>query len=107
MQVINYLFVAVISAFIGMFMMAWYDLDHPITKEKKHETVNIENNYYLKEIASKVSFRIACWGNHGEHLGRGEQVKKMIKDFHYLKMNNTGQPAHPLYLPASLQPIPW
>jgi len=48
MQVINYLFVAVISAFIGMFMMAWYDLDHPITKEKKHETVNIENNYYIQ-----------------------------------------------------------
>jgi len=48
MQAINYLFVAIISAFIGMFIMAWYDLDHPVTKGIKHEAFNIENNYYIK-----------------------------------------------------------
>ena len=48
MQVINYFFVAIISAFIGMFIMAWYDLDHPVTKEIKDETVNVENNYYIQ-----------------------------------------------------------
>lgn len=48
MQVINYLFVAIISAFIGMFAMAWYDLDNPPIKEAEHESVNVVNNYYIK-----------------------------------------------------------
>lgn len=48
MQVINYILIAVISVIIGMFLMAWYDLDHPVTKEIIHEPVNIENNYYIK-----------------------------------------------------------
>ena len=48
MQVINSIFIAIISIFIGMFMMAWYDLDHPVAKETKHEAVSVENNYYIK-----------------------------------------------------------
>ena len=48
MQLINYVFVAAISAFVGMFVMAWYDLDHPVEKEAKHYTFNVENTYYVK-----------------------------------------------------------
>lgn len=73
----------------------------------QQDPIGPENDFYLKEIANKVAFRVAYWGNHGEYLGRGNQVRKMIKNMHYLKMNNTGQPAHPLYLSQTLQPIPW
>lgn len=48
MQVINYFLVAIISIFIGMFVMAWYDLDHPVKKEARHYTFNVENTYYVK-----------------------------------------------------------
>lgn len=48
MQAINYILVAIISAFMGMFLMAWHDLDNPVVKEIIHEPLNIENNYYIK-----------------------------------------------------------
>lgn len=57
MQAINYLFAAVIPVFIGMFMMAWYDLDHPVTKEIMYEPVNcqIPLSKYLAIISLRVS----------------------------------------------------
>lgn len=51
------------------------------------------------------------WGNHGDLHGRGEFVKAMLAEWtpgkaHYLAMNNSGHPAHPLYLPYELFPQP-
>lgn len=93
----------------GMYMLNIfaYRATDPKMMLIQQDPIGPENDFYLKEVANKVSFRVACWGNHGEYLGRGMQVKKMIKNLHWLKMNNTGQPAHPLYLSQTLQPISW
>lgn len=48
MQVINYILIAFIAWFVGAFMMAWYDLDHPKKEVVDNEPVYIQNHYHLQ-----------------------------------------------------------
>jgi hypothetical protein len=59
--------------------------------------------------AARESALVVCaWGNHGAHLGRSIYVREMLAkariEPRVLRMNAGGEPAHPLYLPASLEP---
>lgn len=47
MRIINYVIIAVVAWVIGAFMMAWYNLDHPIEKEVIKEPATIINNYHF------------------------------------------------------------
>jgi len=47
------------------------------------------------------------WGNDGSHLARAQAVRKMLPHLHVLKVNASGEPAHPLYLKADLRPFLW
>ena len=54
---------------------------------------------------------ICAWGNHGLHMGRGAQVRAMLRDsgarlFH-LGLTGQDQPRHPLYVGYDQQPQPW
>jgi hypothetical protein len=55
---------------------------------------------------------VMAWGEHGKLRGRGEAVLDMLERrgtlyVHALKLNRSGQPAHPLYLPYAAQPRGW
>ncbi len=54
---------------------------------------------------------ICAWGEHGRHLDRSESIKQAIKYYNVparvLKLNKSGEPSHPLYLPRCLEPKPW
>ncbi|XUO83884.1 hypothetical protein RVM27_16055 [Halomonas sp. KM007] len=41
----------------------------------------------------------------GSYLGRSTSVKNMIPNLSALKINKSGEPAHPLYLKSSLVPV--
>jgi hypothetical protein len=51
------------------------------------------------------------WGNHGWIDGRGAIVRGGLieagRSLHYLKLNSTGQPQHPLYVSYKVKPIRW
>ena len=51
--------------------------------------------------------RIACWGKDGSFLGRSAYVRNQIRGLSYLRMGKNGEPWHPLYLPAVLEPKPF
>ena len=55
------------------------------------------NNKWLKELASQAGLVVAAWGNDGAYLGRSQKVVNMIPQLHCLKINKSGEPAHPLY----------
>ena len=54
---------------------------------------------------------ILAWGNHGKWLGRDRAILSLLRPIvptpHCLAITKQGQPAHPLYLPKSLKPIPY
>ena len=70
------------------------------------DPVGSDNDKHLKAVAKKAGIIIAAWGNHGAYLGRGEAVRKVIPNLHYLKLTKKGIPGHPLYLKKDLKPIP-
>jgi hypothetical protein len=74
--------------------------------KKAADPVGPENNVWLKKLASRAGLIIAAWGNHGMYFQRSEAVKRLIPRLHCLKLNKSGQPSHPLYLPRTTRPFP-
>ena len=70
------------------------------------DPVGLENDSWLSELSKDAGIVVAAWGNDGSHLGRSSAIKAMLPNLHYIKMNNSGEPAHPLYLRSSLVPTP-
>ncbi len=67
--------------------------------------VGSENDAWLTELAKTAGVIIAAWGNDGAFLGRSRQVLKLMTDVKCLKVNKSGEPAHPLYQPRSAMPV--
>ena len=64
-----------------------------------------ENSKYIEKY-SKLSDKVICaWGNNGNFKNRSKEVLLNIENKFYLKLNKTGEPAHPLYLNKNLIPI--
>lgn len=78
----------------------------PVDMKAAIDPVGKENNRWLKKLYLESELAIAAWGNDGSFLGRSAQVKELLPNLHCLKMNKSGEPAHPLYQPAKQKPVP-
>jgi len=87
-------------------LFAYCATDPDMMKSTK-KPIGQRNNQFLKQLASEVDLIVAAWGNHGAYLSRSDEVQAMLPALHYLKLNASGEPAHPLYLPGSLIPLNW
>lgn len=65
-----------------------------------------ENDQWLKQLAQNAKLVVAAWGNDGAYLGRSKQVIQLLPELYCLKLNKSGEPAHPLYQPAGLHSVP-
>lgn len=82
---------------------ALYEVDDP---------VGSQNTLSILDTAREAALVICAWGVHGFLKDRGSLIRKMLQatcsaKTHYLKLNSDGSPAHPLYLPYSLEPVLW
>lgn len=90
-------------------LFAWRATD-PIDMLQAPDPVGPENDWHLMNAAADADVIIAAWGTHGAHLGRDHVVRHMRwvgHRLHVLRLTKDGHPAHPLYLPAKLQPVRW
>ena len=87
-------------------LFAWR-ATYPEDLKAAADPVGPRNNYWLRRLAANAEVVVAGWGNHGLHLDRAARVRGMLPDCHILRLNTSGEPAHPLYLPKTLRPQPW
>lgn len=80
------------------------------------DQVGSENTIeYLERLAVGCQNKpIAAWGKHADEIvgrawrrGRGQCLKALMGPLDCLRLNGDGSPAHPLYLPKTLTPIPF
>ena len=71
------------------------------------DPVGPDNDDWICRALNTADKVILAWGNHGAYRNRSQQVKRMAIDAalpYHLGLNKTGEPKHPLYLPASTKP---
>ena len=68
------------------------------------------NDLWISCALASADRVVLAWGNHGSYMGRSRQVMRTVVEAtqpYHLGLNKTGEPKHPLYLPASTIPAPF
>lgn len=68
------------------------------------DIIGPENDRYIQQGFAKAEKTVVAWGNHGIYNNRSVQVVRMLPEVYCLKINQSGQPAHPLYLRTDARP---
>ena len=84
-----------------------YRTPYPSELKTSVDPVGPRNKVYLNRAMKETNLQVAIWGNDGNFLGQADAVRKQFTRLHAIKINNSGQPAHPLYLRKGLQPRIW
>lgn len=91
-------------------VFAWRATDPSEMKAAK-DPVGEGNDAAILGAAKDSELVVCAWGNHGAHLGRSAQVRRLLGKagiaLHVLRLNANGEPAHPLYLAGTLRPRAW
>ena len=91
-------------------LFGWRATD-PDEMKAARDPVGRGNDRAILQAAKQSKIVVCAWGNHGAHLERAGRVVQFLKrddvELNYLKINASGHPAHPLYLPGTLKPRRW
>jgi len=93
------------NSLIMVNLFAWRATDPNLLHQSK-DPIGKQNDTYITAAVANASLIIACWGEHGSFMNRADELRSQYpRRLHCLKTNASGQPSHPLYLPASLTPV--
>ena len=84
-----------------------YRATKPTDMKAASDPIGADNDQWLQTLADQSQLIVAAWGNHGSFLARSTTVRQLISDLHYLSLNASGEPKHPLYIKANAQPSRW
>lgn len=88
-------------------LFGWRATDPDEMKAAK-DPVGRGNDGAILAAAREAAIVVCAWGNHGAHNERSGHVLSRLRSaglsLHMLRINGSGEPAHPLYLPGSLAP---
>jgi hypothetical protein len=91
-------------------LFGWRATD-PAEMKAVRDPVGRGNDAAILSAARAAGVVVCAWGNHGLHRERSafvvSNLRKAGVKLHLLRMNACGEPAHPLYLPGKLEPLPW
>ena len=91
-------------------LFGWRATD-PVEMKTARDPVGSLNDAAILKAAKEADLVVCAWGNHGAHLGRSKKVLQLLSRneaaLHALRLNGSGEPAHPLYLPGALRATPW
>ena len=96
--------------FSGFWMINLFARKATVFKQVQHEKrklIGRDNLLWWDFCQSRSQMIIGCWGNPGAYLEQDKIAHEFFESLHLIRLNRSGQPAHPLYLPGHLNPIPW
>ena len=95
--------------FWGLIMVNLFAFRATLPKDLKNSKhpVGRDNNQFIIHAHKEASMTIAAWGNDGDLYNRDQEVLEIISNPMCLKVNKTGQPAHPLYQKKDIKPKPY
>src|SRR5699024_7373053 len=71
------------------------------------DPVGPDNDAAIMAMAAQADAIFCGWGNHGQFMGRGEQVMTLLAEAGYtaqaLRLTKAGEPGHPLYIGYATQ----
>lgn len=84
----------------GFYMLNLFALvsTNPNALFESKDPTGSENDKYISEYTNKTDKVVCAWGNNGAFMQRSAAVSKKISNKYCIKLNKTGEPAHPLYL---------
>ncbi len=91
-------------------LFAWRSTDKSEIR-RVTDPVGPDNDSTIRATLATVDGILAAWGNDGAYLGRSDAVRAILgnleKSVFCIKLNNTGEPVHPLYQNdrSQLQPM--
>jgi hypothetical protein len=73
------------------------------------DAIGPENGDHLLQATAHADRVLCAWGAHGRLHGRGGHVASALvgRPLVHFGLTKGGQPKHPLYLRADMQPEPW
>ena len=84
---------------------------NPEKMKAARDPVGRGNDAAILRAAREAEIVVCAWGNHGAHGDRSRQVLRLLRaagiKLFLLRKNLSGEPAPPLYLPGSLDPVRW
>lgn len=83
-----------------------YRATRPATLFRADDPVGPDNDDHLKSAFADSNLVVAAWGGHAV-VERVRQVLSFAPVLTALAVTRSGQPAHPLYLPATATPKRW
>jgi len=98
------------GALIVTNLFGWRATD-PDEMKAARDPVGRGNDRAIVAAAREAAIVVCAWGNHGAHADRSSKILPKLRSagvaLYALRLNGSGEPAHPLYLPASLKPRPF
>lgn len=82
----------------------------PSDLKKYTEPIGEQNDQYLTDCAKRSKIVVIAWGNHGDFLGRDQDVIKLLSKIqtpHCLEITKLGNPKHPLYIKRTAKLFPF
>ncbi|OAB58822.1 hypothetical protein AY599_20105 [Leptolyngbya valderiana BDU 20041] len=81
---------------------------YPADLKQAADPVGPRNDWWIRRMARLCPTIVAVWGNDGAFRSRSAVLRKRLAGrLQVIRLNRSGEPAHPLYLPADLKPEPW
>lgn len=87
-----------------------YRTSEPRQLRQALDPIGPDNDRYLLDAADRAQMLIIAWGIHGTILARDQAVLALLArrcNISYLRLTESGQPRHPLYLRREITPVPF
>jgi len=83
----------------------------PRVMRAEFDPVGPGNDATILESVFWADTVVCAWGNHGQHMNRGQVVREMLRGtgarLTHLGLTGQGQPRHPLYVAYDQRPLTW